>query len=66
MRQARPDDVFSFVTVDEIVDLWSELERYLGREQPFWRWLLEYWGCELSELQSRVLSTPRRWSHRGR
>lgn len=47
MRQARPDDVFSFVTVEEIVDLWPELERYLGRERPFWRWLLEYWGCEL-------------------
>jgi hypothetical protein len=47
MRQARPDDVFSFVTVGEIVDLWEDLERYLGRERAFWRWLLEYWGYEL-------------------
>ena len=47
MRQAKPDDVFSFVRVEEIVDLWSDLERYLGRERAFWRWLLEYWGFEL-------------------
>ncbi|MCA8970419.1 MAG: hypothetical protein KDC95_11565 [Planctomycetes bacterium] len=47
MRQARPDDVFLFVTVDEIVELWPSLLRYLGRERPFWEWLLRYWGCEL-------------------
>lgn len=47
MRQAKPDDVFTFVTVDEIVALWPRLERYLGRQQPFWRWLLRFWGCEL-------------------
>jgi hypothetical protein len=47
MRQARPDDVFTFVTVSEIVALWPAIERYLGREKAFWRWLLGYWGCEL-------------------
>jgi hypothetical protein len=47
MRQARPDDVFTFVTADEIVELWNEVERYLGRTRPFWRWLLEYWGYRL-------------------
>ena len=47
MRQAKPDDVFSFVTTAEIVELWPDLERYLGRERPFWRWLLEYWGYSL-------------------
>ena len=45
MRQARPDDVFTFVTVDEIVDLWPLLHRYLGRQEEFWRWLLDFWGC---------------------
>ena len=44
MRQAKPDDVFTFVTVDEIVELWPSVERYLGREKAFWRWLLGYWG----------------------
>ncbi len=47
MRQAKPDDVFTFVTVDEIVELWPLLQRYLGRQRSFWRWLLEYWGCKL-------------------
>jgi hypothetical protein len=47
MRQAKPDDVFSFVTVDAIVELWPLLERYLGRQRPFWQWLLRLWGCEL-------------------
>lgn len=47
MRQAKPDDVFTFVTVDEIVELWPLLVRYLGRERPFWTWLLEFWGYEL-------------------
>jgi hypothetical protein len=47
MRQAKPDDVFTFVTVVDIVELWPRLERYLGRQRPFWRWLLGYWGYEL-------------------
>ncbi|MBM4059619.1 MAG: hypothetical protein FJ265_00770 [Planctomycetes bacterium] len=44
MRQARPDDVFTFVGVDEIVALWPRLLRYLGKQRPFWSWLLRYWG----------------------
>jgi hypothetical protein len=51
MRQAKPDDVFSFVSVDEIVDLWPDLQRYLGRHEEFWRWLLEFWGCDLDAAQ---------------
>jgi len=41
LRQAKPDDVFSFVTRSEIAALWPRLERYLGRQRPFWSWLLE-------------------------
>lgn len=36
MRRAKPDDVFTFVTTDEIVELWPTLERYLGRQRAFW------------------------------
>ena len=43
MRQARPDDVFTFVTVSEIARLWPDLERYLGRTREFWKWLLVPW-----------------------
>lgn len=44
MRQAKPDDVFSFVTVGEIRDLWDDLVRYLGRSRPMWQWLLDVWA----------------------
>lgn len=44
MRQAKPDDVFSFVTLREIAPLWDRLERYLGTSREFWRWLFERWG----------------------
>ena len=47
MRQAKPDDVFTFVTVDDIVALWPDLLRYLGKQEPFWRWWGGHWGCEL-------------------
>jgi hypothetical protein len=43
MRQAKPDDVFQFVRLAEIVELWPGLERYLGRSRPMWRWLIERW-----------------------
>lgn len=44
MRQAKPDDVFSFVRPEAIAGLWLELEHDLGRTRPFWRWLLRTWG----------------------
>ncbi|MEW5850329.1 MAG: hypothetical protein AB2A00_16180 [Myxococcota bacterium] len=44
MRQAKPDDVFSFVSLEEMRELWPRLERYLGEKRPFWRWLLDAWG----------------------
>jgi hypothetical protein len=44
MRQAKPDDVFTFVGVSTIRELWPRLERHLGHQRDFWRWLLEVWG----------------------
>jgi hypothetical protein len=43
MRQAKPDDVFTFVTLDQLADLWPELQRDLGRTRAFWEWLLRTW-----------------------
>jgi hypothetical protein len=45
MRQAKPDDVFSFVTVREIETQWDLIERYLGKSREFWRWLLDRWAA---------------------
>ena len=41
LRQAKPDDVFQFVTREQIQDLWPDLVRYLGRSRAFWAWLME-------------------------
>ncbi len=43
MRQAKPDDVFAFVSMAEMDELWPQLERYLGNTRPFWAWLLTWW-----------------------
>jgi len=43
MRQAKPEDVFLFVTRAEIQELWPRLERYLGKGREFWTWLFAQW-----------------------
>jgi hypothetical protein len=43
MRQAKPDDVFTFSTLREIRELFPLLVRYLGRTRAFWIWVLEQW-----------------------
>ena len=43
MRQARPDDVFTFVKASEIRAAWPHLEGHLGKTREFWEWLLARW-----------------------
>jgi hypothetical protein len=43
MRQAKPDDVFAFVTLKQIRELWPQVQPYLGDRRPFWTWLLDAW-----------------------
>lgn len=43
MRQAKPDDVFQFVSRATIEEHWTLLERHLGRTRAFWTWLLDTW-----------------------
>jgi hypothetical protein len=43
MRQAKPDDVFTFVTLGELNEALQAVDPYLGRTRPFWHWLLEHW-----------------------
>lgn len=43
LRQAKPDDVFQFVSLEEISDAWPEIERGLGRQRDFWTWRIERW-----------------------
>lgn len=43
MRQAKPDDVFTFVTTTDLANLWPDVQRYLGRTHSFWNWLMRTW-----------------------
>lgn len=43
MRQAKPDDVFTFVTAMAIWEQWPRIERHLGHSREFWQWLFTSW-----------------------
>ena len=43
LREARDPDVWRFTTLEEVVALWPQLERYLGRRRAFWQFLLGRW-----------------------
>jgi len=43
LRQAKPDDVFRFLTLEEIGRLWPRIRGSLGWTGPFWTWLLGEW-----------------------
>jgi hypothetical protein len=45
MRQAKPDDVFEFVSVADIVRDWPAIRTQLGQRKEFWSWLLRCWGA---------------------
>jgi hypothetical protein len=45
LREARDTDVWEFTTVREVRALYPQLERYLGRRRPFWRYLLTAWAA---------------------
>ncbi|MBL8800351.1 MAG: hypothetical protein JNN27_00025 [Planctomycetes bacterium] len=43
MRQAKPDDVFTFLSEAQIRERWPHIEAQLGRSRAFWAWLLAQW-----------------------
>jgi hypothetical protein len=43
LREARVDEVWSYVTLEAVLRDWPLIERHLGRRREFWRWLLEGW-----------------------
>ena len=46
MRQAKPDDVFTFVSPGTIRELWPRIVRFLGKSREFWTWLFETWEAQ--------------------
>jgi hypothetical protein len=43
LREARDMDVWEWVTLDEVLRLWPQLQRHLGRRRAFWEFLLSRW-----------------------
>lgn len=43
LREARDTDVWQFTTPQELVELWSKVERHLGRRREFWKFLVAQW-----------------------
>jgi hypothetical protein len=52
MREARDEDVWKFVTPEQVWQRFATIEPYLGRRRSFWRYLLEGW-CRDGYLQPR-------------
>lgn len=44
MRQAKPDDVFRYVSEAEVRESWERVQPFLGRSRAFWTWLLGLWN----------------------
>jgi hypothetical protein len=43
LREARFDDVWRYLTLEEVLRDWSGIRRHLGRRCGFWEYLLEGW-----------------------
>lgn len=43
LRQAKPDDVYRFVSLEEIARRWTNVRAGVGRMRAFWDWRTERW-----------------------
>jgi hypothetical protein len=43
MREARYDDVWNYLTLDDVVANWECIRRHLGRRRALWEFLLRGW-----------------------
>ncbi|MFI5299687.1 MAG: hypothetical protein ACHREM_16495 [Polyangiales bacterium] len=43
MREARYEDVWSYLSIADVVRDWTAIGRHLGRSRQFWEWLLKGW-----------------------
>lgn len=42
LRQAKPDDALSLVTLDDIREAWPRIGSRLGKAEAFWSWRIRY------------------------
>jgi len=43
MREARFEDVWRYLSLDQILKDWPWITRHLGRRRAFWKFLLDGW-----------------------
>lgn len=43
LREATYPEVWTYVSVAEVVRDWEHIQRHLGRRRAFWEWLLKGW-----------------------
>jgi hypothetical protein len=49
MQNARFEDIWNYIQVEDIVDNWSLLQRMLWplEAKELWAWALHIWGCRV-------------------
>lgn len=43
LREATYTEVWSYVSLEEILRDWEHIQRHLGRRRAFWEWLFKGW-----------------------
>lgn len=43
LREARYSEVWEYLSLQDVLDDWSAIERHLGRRRAFWSYLLDGW-----------------------
>jgi hypothetical protein len=43
LREARFEEIWRYVTLEDVLRDWTLIRRHLGRRRAFWDWLLEGW-----------------------
>ncbi|MDA2930918.1 hypothetical protein MYX84_13405 [Acidobacteria bacterium AH-259-O06] len=43
LREARFEDVWKLISVEDVVRNWNQLQPWLGHKQAFWEFLLRKW-----------------------
>lgn len=46
MREARYQDVWKLLRLEDVLALLPRIDRHLGRSREFWRWLIEGWRSD--------------------
>ncbi len=43
LREANFDEVWKYVTLEEVLENWEHIQRHLGRQREFWQFLINGW-----------------------